>query len=89
MNNDSASINHPWEAPLEELWIKIRANPPDTPHYQKLSLLAQLKASEAQIKSADNTATYTKWIAAFTIVVAVGTAAQVVLGALSYFASLP
>jgi cbb3-type cytochrome oxidase subunit 1 len=69
--------------------MKIRANPSDAPHYQKLTLLAQLKASEAQIKSVDNTAKYTKWIAAFTIVVAIGTAAQVVLGALVYFTQRP
>jgi hypothetical protein len=37
MNNDSASTNYPWEASLEELWMKIRANLPDSPHYQKLA----------------------------------------------------
>ena len=89
MNNGPASINYPWEASLEELWTRIRANPSDTPHYQKLALLVQLKASEAQIKSADKTAAYTKWIAAFTVVLAVGTLAQVVLGAIIYFAARP
>lgn len=86
MNSDAASRNYPWEASLEELWAKIRENPPDTPHYQRLALLAQLKASESQINSAKETAKYTKWITMFTVIVAVGTAIQALFAAFSYLA---
>jgi CRISPR/Cas system-associated exonuclease Cas4 (RecB family) len=74
-----------WNLPVKELYEKLVENPPDTPRYQKLALLVQLKAGQAGENAATAVAGYTKWLAAFTVVIAVGTVVQAVFAALMYF----
>lgn len=87
MDEKAVEANYPWNTTPPEIWEKVRRTPPDTPHYQKLALLAQLKAAEAQNAVAAAMAWYTKWLSVFTILIALGTIAQAVFVALSYLSS--
>jgi hypothetical protein len=78
-----------WGLPIKDLYEKLVENPPDTPRYQKLALLVQLKAGQASENVARAVAGYTWWVAAFTVVIAIGTVVQAVFAALAYFLPPP
>jgi hypothetical protein len=62
----------------EEIWVKATQNPPDTPHYQKLVMLAQLK-------TADVVARYTKWLTVITALVGLSTFLQAIFAFLTWY----
>jgi hypothetical protein len=64
---------------VSDIWKELAEPdfPVDAPYYEKLSLLAQLKTTEA-------VAGYTKALTWLTVVIAVGTLCQGVFAALAY-----
>ncbi len=84
MDDDSAELNYPWNLTLEEIWNRARKPTTDTIHFKKMSLLAGLKAAKAQNNASSAVAAYTKWLVIFTVIVALGTAAQAVFVSLAY-----
>jgi hypothetical protein len=76
--------NYGWDQSPEAIYKKLIRNPPDTPHYQKLILLANLKAAEASEKTAFSVAGYTKWLMILTAFITVGTVVQAIFAALTY-----
>jgi len=84
MDDQSAERSYPWNLTLEEIWSQARKTRDETPHFKKLSLLAELKAAEAQNNASAAVARYTYLLMIFTVIVAVGTAVQAVFVALEY-----
>lgn len=76
-----------WERPTKEIWDELSDPqfPPDALYYQKLVLLTQLKAADANETNARAIAGYTKWLTWLTVFVAFGTICQAVFVALTYF----
>ncbi len=77
--------DYSWDQSLKAIYATLVRNPPDSPHYQKLAVLAQLKASEVSEDSARAMTAYTKWVMVLTWFIAIGTVAQAVFVALEYF----
>ena len=85
MDERALEQNYSWNQSLEEIFKKLIQNPPDTPHYQKLALLAQLKAGVANENTAQTLAAYTKWLMFLTWFIAGGTIIQAIFVVLAYF----
>lgn len=75
-----------WDRPTREIWDELSDPnfPPDAPYYQKLVLLTQLKAAEANETATQAIAGYTKWLTLLTVVIASGTIVQAAFAALAY-----
>jgi hypothetical protein len=76
-----------WEQSPREIYEKLVHSPPDTPDYQKLLVLAQLKVAESSEKTANAVAGYTKWLMLLTAVIVVCTVVQSVVAVLTYWRS--
>jgi hypothetical protein len=75
-----------WGRPTREIWDEL-SDPnlvPEMPYYQKLALLTQLKAAEANETTARAIGGYTKLLIWLTVVIALGTIGQAVFAALTY-----
>jgi hypothetical protein len=84
MTEAALEKNYSWDQSVQNIYRKLIQNPPDTPHYQKLLLLAQLKASAASEESADAIAGYTKQLAFLTWLIAIATMTQALVAVLAY-----
>jgi len=62
--------SYSWSRSIKDCWEEAVQNPPDTAHYQKLVLLAQLKAAHALAR-------YTWWLVFATVLLVICTALQV------------
>jgi hypothetical protein len=65
------AVEYPWDMPVKELWEKASTSPPNTPDYQKLLALANLKI-------ADRMARYTHWLTWFTAALLVSAIVQAI-----------
>jgi hypothetical protein len=71
MDRNALEQNYSWDQPLKGIWTKLCQSPPDTPHYQKLALLVQLRTAAV--------ASYTKWIVLLTWAVVACTVVQTIV----------
>lgn len=76
-----------WNRSAREIWGELSDPdfPTDSPDYQKLIMLPQLKAADANEKSARALTKYILWVMILTIFIALGTFVQGMFTALMFF----
>jgi len=76
-NAPDRTPTYSWDKSIRQCYEEAVTSKVEMDHYQKLIVLAQLKAADAQQKAADAVARYTLWLALATVVLALCTAVQV------------